>query len=101
MEEDAETAPFAESNTFRHIARTGQPVVLTSAAARLRIEVSYQLGGVPGDGDGGALATLLGDAYAEALAEEPFCVLTLPLPYHHRPLGAGDPRITTSSREPY
>eukprot|EP00966_Prymnesium_polylepis_P098359 2277894-Prymnesium_polylepis.1 len=81
--EDAETAPFGESNTFRHVARTGEPI-RASSAVRLRLEVSFQTApggeghGAAKEGSGGALAALLGDAYDEALPEEPFCVITLP-----------------------
>ena len=84
--EDAERAPFGESNTFAYVAESGASLTL-DAAADLRIEAAYQAAG--GDhGGGGASASLLGDAYAddddggggsEAMPEAPFCVAILPL----------------------
>ena len=80
--EDAEVAPFGESNTFRHVAATGQPIALSSAA-RLHVEVAFQSQHAAQDSALG----LLGEAYGDdATPEDPFCILTLPL--QHLALGS-------------
>ena len=70
--DDAETAPFGESNTFRFVAHTGAACPWPGRAqrAQLRIEASYQVAGGGG---------LLGADYEELVAEAPFVVATLPL----------------------
>ena len=91
--DDAERAPFGESNTFAYVAETGASLTLDKAAD-LRIEAAFQAGGDRGGG-GGTSASLLGDAYddddddddddneddeaSEAMPEAPFCVAILPL----------------------
>ena len=78
--DEAERAPFGESNTFSFVAATHlthiTPLQL-DAPADLRIEAGFQLG--DGDAAPGTLS-LLGEAYDDAAAPEaPFCVATFPL----------------------
>ena len=80
--EDAEVAPFGESNTFRHVAVTGQPIALSSAA-RLHVEVAFQSQHAAQDSALGLLREAYGD---DATPEDPFCILTLPL--QHLALGS-------------
>ena len=73
--DEAETAPFGESNTFRYAAATGVSIPWPSresgsgqiGSARLRIEASYQQAAPAGS---------LGDGL---VAEAPFLVAVLPL----------------------
>jgi hypothetical protein len=77
--DEAERAPFGESNTFSFVAATHltriTPLQL-DAPADLRLEAGFQLGA--GDAAPGTLS-LLGEAYDDAAPEAPFCVATFPL----------------------
>ena len=96
--EDAERAPFGESNTFRYVAATGVavealPPLITPL--KLHVEASYQVtlasgevgdeGACAGERDGGQVSLLADDYYdddeaapaEQVTAEEPFVVLTL------------------------
>ena len=63
LADDAETAPFGATNTFRFDAATGAPAEL-AADADLRIEAAFQQQGAAGD---------------DAPPEPPFCCLTVPV----------------------
>lgn len=95
--EEAERAPFGESNTFRFVAASGETAEELAARhlpqrLRMRIEASFQqTGGSPhGSTQEATMAALLGTEYddddgdspaaADATAgsvEPPFCILTL------------------------
>ena len=85
--DDAERAPFGESNTFRYVAASGKPIMPAIEQSRhtlpfrLRIEASFQIDEKDSPAVQNPLASLLGANYVEdkAIAEAPFCVITLPL----------------------
>ena len=82
--DEAERAPFGESNTFSFVAATQltpiAPLQL-DAPADVRLEAGFQLGA--GDAAAPGTLSLLGDAYndaaTDAAPEAPFCVATFPL----------------------
>ena len=77
--EDAETAPFGESNTFKYVAGSGLPAEIPPEARNpvLRIETSYQMSSI--GGAAGGVGLLLGAEYDDLVADAPFLVATIPL----------------------
>ena len=81
--DEAERAPFGESNTFSFVAATQRTPIAPlqlDAPADLRLEAGFQLGAADAPAPG--TPSLLGDAYddaADAAPEAPFCVATFPL----------------------